>query len=124
MVDSRTRGLPPSWPRAVPPPAGEGWVRDASAWLLDVCPPEYRGYEVLRRHPRVLAAFAAAHVAALRRAATDGLARVRTLLAAEDPGTVSAAVDVLETEQARLELLERSVGAVRFALEAVPRSTR
>jgi hypothetical protein len=100
-------------------------VRDAGDWLLDHCPPEYRGYPVLRRHPRVLAVFAAAHVAAMKRGTTDGLARIRVALTDEAPTTVRDAVAALEAEQARLELLERSVAAVRFALESAevpPRS--
>ena len=112
-----TRTLPPGWPRSVPPPVGEGWVVDAVKWLLDQCPPEYRGYPVLRRHPVVLAVFTSAHVAALRGAAADGLAGVRPALAGQDPRTVEAAVAVLATEQARLELLGRAVAAVRDAVE-------
>jgi hypothetical protein len=33
-------------------------------WLLDLCPPEYRSYPALRRHPVVLARFAVLHVEA------------------------------------------------------------
>ena len=49
---------PPGWPRAVRPPGAPGWEHTAVAWLLDICPPEYRSYPVLRRHDVVLARFA------------------------------------------------------------------
>jgi hypothetical protein len=114
------RALPPGWPRSVPPPAGDEWVPDAVGWLLDRCPPEYRGYAVLRRHPQVLAVFTAAHVAALRAAANDGLASARSVLAEQDAHTISEAIALLEAEQARLELLARAVAAVRYALERAP----
>ena len=45
------------------------------AFLLDVCPPDYRQHEVLRRHPVVLARFAAHHVAGAVSAARTGLAK-------------------------------------------------
>jgi hypothetical protein len=41
---------PPGWPREVRPPDAPGWEHTAAAWLLDLCPPEYRGYPALRRH--------------------------------------------------------------------------
>ena len=40
--------VPPGWPRRVLPPAVPGWEESAGAWLLDLCPPDYRGYPVLR----------------------------------------------------------------------------
>ena len=51
---------PPGWPRPVRPPGVPGWEATAAAWLLDICPPEYRSYPVLRRHAVVLARFAVA----------------------------------------------------------------
>ena len=37
---------PPGWPRSVRPPGVPGWEESAAAWLLDQCPPEYRGIAV------------------------------------------------------------------------------
>ncbi|MGH8869045.1 MAG: hypothetical protein ACRDYU_13750, partial [Actinomycetes bacterium] len=56
--------VPPGWPSEVRPPGAPGWERTAVAWLFDLCPPGYRAHEVLRRHPAVLARFAATHVEA------------------------------------------------------------
>lgn len=113
------RPLPPGWPRAVPPPVGEGWVPDAVAWLLDRCPPEYRGIAVVRNHPRVLVAFAQSQVQAQRDGTDRALRGVRTRLRGEDPRVIAQAVAALESEQARLELLERSVEALSDALDRV-----
>src|SRR3954453_10283339 len=59
---------PPGWPRAVRPPGAPGWERTAVGWLLDICPPEFRSYPVLRRHDVVLARFAVLHVEACQAA--------------------------------------------------------
>ena len=52
--------VPPGWPPGVLPPQAPEWERSAVAWLFDLCPPDYRAHEVLRRHPVVLAREAAA----------------------------------------------------------------
>ena len=111
-----TRSLPPGWPRAVPPPIGDGWVRDAVAWLLDQCPPEYRGIAVVRQHPRVLVAFAQSHVKAQRDGTDRLLSGVRSGLRGEDPRVVGQAVAALESEQARLELVARAINALDDAI--------
>ena len=86
-------------------------------WLLDLCPPEYRRYEVLRRHPLVLARFAAWHIAGAREAARRGLERIRTdLTEFVPPETVSAAVAAMEREGARLISVAREVDLVERAL--------
>jgi hypothetical protein len=105
----------------VPPPVGEGWVRDAVAWLLDQCPPEYRAIPVIRQHPRVLVAFARWQVQAQREGTNRALSGVRTTLRGEDSSVIGQAVAALESEQARLELLERSVEALSDALDRVGR---
>jgi hypothetical protein len=87
------------------------------AWLLDLCPPDYRAYEVLVRHPVVLARFAAVHVEAGVAAARRGLATVREDLAeVADAPTVAAAVSAFEREGARLVAARRAVGLVEDAL--------
>ncbi len=87
------------------------------AWLFDLCPPDYRAHEVLRRHPQVLARFAARHVQAGVDAAREGLATVREELRDVVPTeTVSAAVAAYEREGARLMAARRAVVLVEEAL--------
>lgn len=107
------------------PPGTPEWERTAVAWLLDLCPADYRAHEVLRRYPLVLARFAAQHVAAGVAAARDGLATVRADLAGTvPPEAIEAAVTAYEREGARLAAVARSVAAVSAALRGerwVPR---
>ncbi|MFI7589231.1 hypothetical protein ACIB24_19370 [Spongisporangium articulatum] len=93
----------------------------AVAWLLDVCPPDYRGYPVLRRHPTALAWLAARHVAAGREAMHRSLATARAELADSlDAAALRDVVEVLELEQLRMLSIGRSVALVSAALP-VPR---
>ena len=86
-------------------------------WLFDLCPPDYRAYDVLRRHPLVLARFAARHVQSGVEAARDGLASVRhELRDLVPPETVAAAVAAFEREGARLMATGRAVALVEEAL--------
>lgn len=108
---------PPGWPRQVRPPDAPGWEGTASSWLLDICPPEYRSYPVLRRHVVVLARFAALHVEASQAAVRRGLSEARAVLRdVAEPRTVDAAVETLHAESARLEAERRAVGLVEEAL--------
>jgi len=109
--------VPPGWPQDVGPPGAPDWERSAVSWLLDLCPGDYRAYEVLRRHPVVLARFAARQVGAQVAATRDGLAAVRTdLRDVVEPDVVDAAGLVLEREGARLLALSRAVDLVERAL--------
>jgi hypothetical protein len=109
--------VPPGWPPEVRPPGSPGWERSASAWLLDLCPPDYRGYEVLRRHPVVLARLAVQHVRAGVAAAREGLSTARAELRdVVDAATVDAAVEVYEREGARLMATGRAAALVEEAL--------
>lgn len=86
-------------------------------WLLDLCPPDYRRYEVLRQHPVVLARFAAHHVHAGTEAARRGLATARAELRdVAGPETIAAAVTAWEREGARLLAVARAVALVEEAL--------
>ena len=86
-------------------------------WLLDICPPEYRSYPVLRRHPVVLARFALLHVEASQAAVRRGLSEARAVLRdVAEPDTVEAAVETWHAEAARLDAEHRSVGLVEEAL--------
>lgn len=108
---------PPGWPRQVRPPDAPGWERTAGNWLLDICPPEYRSYPVLRRHVVVLARFAVLHVEASQAAVRRGLSEARAVLGdVAEPQTVEAAVDTWQAEAARLAAERRAVGLVEEAL--------
>jgi len=108
---------PPGWPRQVRPPGAPGWERTAVAWLLDLCPPEYRSYPALRRHDVVLARFALLHVEAGQAACRRGLSEARTELRdVADAATVDAAVETWHAEAARLLAERRAVGLVEEAL--------
>jgi len=108
---------PPGWPRQVRPPGAPAWERTAVNWLLDICPPEYRGYQVLRRHDVVLARFAVLHVEASQAAVRRGLSEARSALSeVANPDTVNAAVDVWQAEAGRLIGERRAVGLVEEAL--------
>jgi hypothetical protein len=109
--------VPPGWPAAVRPPDAPGWERTAVNWLLDLCPPEFRSYAVLRRHEVVLARFALLHVEAGQAAVRRGLSEARAELRdVTDQDTVEAAVQTWHTEAARLIGERRAVGLVEEAL--------
>jgi hypothetical protein len=101
----------------VRPPGAPGWERSAVAWLLDICPPEYRSYPVLRRHDVVLARFAVLHVEAGQAAVRRGLSEARAALRdVADLAAVDAAVEAWQAESARLMAERRAVGLVEEAL--------
>ncbi len=108
---------PPGWPHRVRPPGAPAWERTAVAWLLDLCPPEFRSYPVLRRHDVVLARFAVLHVEACQAAVRRGLSEARAELRdVTDQDTVEAAVETWHAEAARLMAERRAVGLVEEAL--------
>ena len=124
--DERRRDLvPPGWPEEVLPPQAPDWERSAVAWLFDLCPPDYRAHGVLRRHPLVLARFAAGHVAAGVQAARDGLRTARAELRdLVPPEAVEAALAAYDREGRRLVQTGRQVALVEAALRGerwVPR---
>ena len=109
---------PAGWPSAVRPPDAPRWEATAEAWLLDLCPPEFRLYPTLRRHLVVLAWFAVLHVEGMQTACRRGLSEARSELreVAVADGVVDAAVDTWLREDARLSALRREVGLVEEAL--------
>ena len=108
---------PPGWPREVRPPDAPDWERTAVNWLLDLCPPDYRRYAGLRRHPVVLARFAVLHVEANQAAVRRGLSEARADLGeVAEPDVVEAAVQTFQLEEARLLGVRRAVGLVEEAL--------
>lgn len=122
MVDPR---VPPGWPAEVLPPHAPEWERSATAWLFDLVPPDYRAHEVLRRHPVVLARFAAGHLESGIAAARAGLATARAdLRDLVAPEVVEAALAAYHREGARLAATARQLALVDAALRGrrwVPR---
>lgn len=109
--------VPPGWPVQVRPPGAPGWEVTATSWLLDLCPPEYRGYPVLRHHVVVLVRFALLHVEAGQAAARRGLSEARAMLRdVADADVVEAALLAWQAEEARLMAERRAVGLVEEAL--------
>ena len=117
MSVPNSSALPPAWPTQVWPPGAQGWERSASAWLFDLCPPDHRAYDVLRRHPVLLARVADEHLRAGIEACRHGLATARgELRGLLPPEAVAAALAMYEREAARLQAARRSVDAVGRAL--------
>ncbi|WP_341924924.1 hypothetical protein [Nocardioides psychrotolerans] len=108
---------PPGWPREVRPPDAPDWEASAAAWLLDLCPADYRTYVGLRRHVVVLARFAVLHVEANEAACRRGLSEARASFreVASDE-VIEAALQTLQLEQARLMGIRRAVGLVEDAV--------
>lgn len=117
--------VPPEWPEEVMPPQAPEWEASAVAWLLDLCPPEYRAHDVLRRHPVVLARFARGHVTSAVDAARTGLRTLRAdLKGVVGPEVVDAALGAYDREGRRLARAARQVALVESALRGerwVPR---
>lgn len=108
---------PPGWPEGVRPPHSEEWEDTAAAFLLDCCPAEYRGYAVLRRHPIVLARFAAEHVASQVQACRDGIGGVRASLGPYvTPEVLDAALAAWHEQAELLRRRRREVALVEEAL--------
>lgn len=109
--------VPRGWPNRVRPPRADDWEESASAFLFDSCPPDFRRYPVLRRHPVVLASFATRFLQSQVAAVSDGLSEVRVnLRGVVDPEVIEAAVGAWQSEQSALERRLREVGLVEEAL--------
>lgn len=109
--------VPAGWPDSVRPPGAPDWEATAVAYLLDRCPADYRGYPVLRRHPVVLARFAAQFVESQLRASQAGLAGVRTSLGDQVPPQVlESAAEAWQEQTAQLVRVRRAVALVEEAL--------
>jgi hypothetical protein len=109
--------VPPGWPERVRPPGAPDWELTAVEFLLDCCPADYRRFQLLRRHPVVLARFAAVFVEAQVQAGQDGLGGVRVGLADfVAPEVVADAVEVWSQQQATLVRVRREVSMVEEAL--------
>lgn len=124
-VGARDGVAPPGWPAEVPPPGVPGWERRAIAFLFDQCPPDFRGYELLRRQPIVLARVAAEQVAAAVASCRHGLGTARAdLRDVVPPQVIDETIALYEREGDRLKRVERAVQLVQTALQGrrfVPR---
>lgn len=108
---------PPGWPAEVRPVGAPDWQQSAVAWLFDQCPADYRAYEVLRRHPIVLARFAAGHLEASVAAARHGLATARSELRdVADDVLIEAVLAAYDREGRRLAAALRSTRLLEQAL--------
>ena len=109
--------LPPGWPTGVHPPRSQDFERTAVAWLLDVVPPDYRLYGVLRRHPIALATLARHHVAACVEGARRGYRTARAELGEVLPvHGLDAVLAAYRSEGSRLVATARAVDLVAQAL--------
>lgn len=112
-----TEHVPPGWPDPVLPPGVTEWEQSATSWLLDLCPADFRGYPVLRRHPLGLAWLAYQQVGAQRQALARGLGRIRTDLSRDlPPEALEEMIQTVEHEQARLMAAHRGVELIARAL--------
>lgn len=116
---------PPGWPEGVPPADTPGWVDKAVSWLLDHCPPDYRGYDAWRRHPVALAWVADRHIdaqiAAMRQAYREARVALGPHVGTEALAEIMLA---LEAEGLRLRAAKRSSALLLEALQGrrfVPR---
>ena len=101
----------------VHPPGSADFETSAVAWMLDVVPPDYRLYGVLRRHPVALATMARHHVAACVQGAREGYRSARTELGGVLPAAgVDAVLAAYGTEGRRLVDIARAVDLVGRAL--------
>ncbi|WP_433335951.1 hypothetical protein [Spirillospora sp. CA-294931] len=108
---------PPGWPKQVHPPDTERFEDTALAWLLELVPPEYRRYGVLRRYPIALARMARHHVNASVEAAREGFRTARVELGdTVPPHGVEAVLDTYRREGGRLVVLLQAIDLVETAL--------
>jgi hypothetical protein len=117
--------VPPGWPSDVRPPGAPHWEATALSWLLDLCPPDYRGHAVLTRHPAVLAWLAGHHLDGQLQAVRRALATARSELAdVVAPPVLAETLEAVEAEEARLLAARRALGLLAQALRGtrfVPR---
>ncbi len=119
--------VPPGWPAEVPPPGAPGFERRLQAWLLDLCPPDYRGYPLLLRQPLLLIRLTARLLAAQRAGTDAAIAALRADLAPFiEPKAIEDGLRVLWAEQQRLDRTMLAVSLVEQVLRGrqyVPRMT-
>ena len=112
-------GTPAGWPSGVRPPGAPQWERSAVNWLLDLCPPDYRGHPVLARRPAVLAWLAGHHVEGQVHAMRRAIATARAELSGLPEPALRETLDAVETELARTLSAQRGLALVAQALSGV-----
>lgn len=109
----------------MPPPEAQGWQVPAVSWLLDHCPPDYRGYAGWRRHPIALAWVAGRHIDAQLVAMRQAYRDVRVELGDQlDPDGLRQVMADIEAEGVRLLAARRSAALLLEAFSGkrfVPR---
>ena len=117
--------VPPGWPAEVHPPGTDRFEDTAVVWLLELVPPEYRRYGVLRRYPVVLAGMARHHVAACVEAARQGFRTARVDLGGlVPPHGIDSVLEAYRSEGTRLVALTTATELVEAALrESAGRTT-
>ena len=110
--------VPPGWPDGVQPPGADGFERTATGWLYDHSPPDFRAYEVLRRHPLLLARLTRAQLAASVEACRTGYRTARADLRDLDVPveTLDALLAAYEREGRRLAAATQAAGLIEKAL--------
>ncbi|NEA26420.1 hypothetical protein [Actinomadura bangladeshensis] len=112
--------VPPGWPSQVHPPGTDRFEDTALGWLLELVPPEYRRYGVLRRYPIALARMARQHVAASVEAAREGFRSARVDLGdLVPPHGVESVLEAYRREGARLVAVLHAVELVETALRGI-----
>jgi hypothetical protein len=102
----------------VPPPDSPEWEVPATAWLLDHCPADYRGYEGWRKHPVALAWVTTRHIEAQLEAMRGAYRDVRVDLGDLVPAEALPEILAdLEAEGLRLRAAARSAGLLYDALQ-------
>ncbi len=102
----------------MPDPDSPEFDERVVAWLLDLCPADYRSHAVFRRHPVILARLAARHAQAALDAAREAYSGARRDLAGRvPPAAIDEALVALSREGARLAAQVREVGLVEEALQ-------
>lgn len=117
MLDGMTAYTPPGWPPAVPPPGAPGFADRARGFLLDLCPPDYRGYPVLARHLPLLVRFTARLLAAQLVGTDTATAALRADMAGfVDGRAIEDGLRTLRAEKARLEAAILAVSLIERVL--------
>jgi hypothetical protein len=92
---------------------------------MDLCPADFRGYPVLRRHPLGLAWLAGQQVAAARQAMAHALSRIRAELGDDlQPAVIDQMLQAVEQEQARLLSASRGIQLIEHSLRGHPHTPR
>lgn len=108
--------LPPDWPADVRPPGTDDFERTSVNWLLDHCPPDFRAYETLRRHPGLLVRLAVEQLRAALEACRAGYRTARADLKDVDARVLDELLAVYEHEGRRLAAAVRSAELLAAAL--------